>query len=642
MIPKHVIDHILEVAQVDEIISEFVHLKKRGANLLGLCPFHNEKTPSFTVSPGKGIYKCFGCGKSGSAITFLMDHEHFSYPEAIRFLASKYQIELEEEHIKADEQNAEDQLRESLFVINSFAQKYFSRQLSTHEEGKSIAKPYLFERGFTDHSIETFQLGYSLASWDAFYQEAKAQGFEDTYLVKAGVVAEKNNKYFDNFRGRIIFPIHNLTGRVIAFGARLLKSENNAPKYLNSPETDIYYKSKVLYGLYQARKEIAKQSECYLVEGYTDVISMHMSGIENVVASAGTSLTIDQIRLLGRFTKDITILYDGDEAGIKASLRGIDLILEQGLNVRVVMFPEGEDPDSYAQKNSAFELRNYIQQNKIDFLRFKTRLLMKGTGDDPIKKTTVINDIVHTLSKIPNAINRSVFIKECSQLMKVEERVLLSELNRIKRLELKKTFGPSMGAAPDQSNVATTKQTPNDALQDINSTWYQESLIIRLLLLYSDEKVSGEKNKNVRLFDLVINEINDEVQFEDELYAILLEEIKEQGADGKSINLNYFIEHAREDIREEVNYLISTPYHISDKWERIGVYVPEETTILSHWVIECINSLKMKAIIKELSIIHESIRSCPEDKFQQLMEEKLRLDDLKKKISERLGIVVIR
>ncbi|HNQ11766.1 MAG TPA: DNA primase [Bacteroidia bacterium] len=645
MIPKQIIDHILEVARVDEIIGEFVQLKRRGSNLLGLCPFHNEKTPSFTVSPTKGIYKCFGCGKSGSAIGFLMEHEHFSYPEAIRFLADKYQIEIEEEHIKVDAGNYDEQLRESLFVILSFAQKYFSTQLNEHSEGVSIALPYLQERGFDESIIQKFQLGYSLNKWDAFYDAAKKEGFEDEFLIKAGVIAEKNGKHFDNFRGRIIFPIHNITGRVIAFGARQLKKEANSPKYLNSPETDIYYKSKVLYGLHQARNSISKKNECYLVEGYTDVISMHACGIENVVASSGTSLTNDQIRLIGRFTKDICILYDGDEAGIKASLRGIDLILEQGLNVRVVTFPEGDDPDSFAKKHSAFELREYIEKNRIDFLRFKASLLMKDTGDDPIKKTTAINEIVRTLSKIPNSIDRSIYLKECSQIMLVDENVLISELNKIIRKELKKDFGPNMGAAVESSVDSTSNAAREMIYTALSPSEFQESIIIRLLLLYSDQNISSEKNKNVPLFDFVLNEIDEDIKFEDELYAYILEELKKIKSRGEPINLNYFIEHEREDVRDEVNSLISSPYQLSDKskYEKKGIYIPEEKEILPNWVIKGINSLKMKTIIKELKSVHAQIKECNDEiRLHELLEEKMRLDELKKRLSERLGIVVIR
>jgi DNA primase len=385
LIPKDTIQTIIETARIEEVVGEFVHLRKRGVNYVGLCPFHNEKTPSFTVSPAKGIYKCFGCGKAGNSVNFIMEHEHYTYPEALKFLAKKYNIEVEEEE-QTPEQIQQLNERESLYAVTEFARKFFTEQLLNTDEGKSIGLSYFKERDFTDKTIDEFQLGYSPDRWDAFTKAAKENGYEKQFLVKTGLTIDKDGKHFDRFRARVIFPIHNLTGRVIGFGGRILKKDDKKAKYVNSPESEIYNKSKVLYGIYFAKNEIIKKDNCFLVEGYTDVISLFQAGIKNVVASSGTSLTTGQIRLIKRYTPNITILYDGDAAGLKASFRGIDMILEQGMNVKVVLFPEGEDPDSYARTHRSVEVEDYITSQAKDFIRFKTSVLLEETQNDPVKK----------------------------------------------------------------------------------------------------------------------------------------------------------------------------------------------------------------------------------------------------------------
>ena len=404
----------MDSARIEEVIGDFISLKKRGANYLGLCPFHNEKTPSFSVSPSKGIYKCFGCGKSGNSVGFVMEHEHYSYPEALKFVAKKYSIEIEEEVLTPEMQQELDE-RESMFALNGFAAKYFAENLFQSEEGKSIGLTYFKERDFRESAIEKFHLGYAINKWEDYSKHSLENGYKKEVLVKTGLGIEKDNHVIDRFRGRVIFPIHNLTGKVIGFGGRILSSEKSTAKYINSPESEIYNKSKALYGIYFARNTMVKNDNCYLVEGYTDVISLHQAGIENVVASSGTSLTEDQIKLIKRFTPNITMLFDGDPAGIKASFRGIDLILEQGMNVKVVLFPDGQDPDSYVRAHRTTEVEEFIHDNAADFIKFKTNLLLDETVGDPAGRAKLIKDIVATIAHIPDGINRSVYIMNAAR-----------------------------------------------------------------------------------------------------------------------------------------------------------------------------------------------------------------------------------
>ncbi|OYX94261.1 MAG: DNA primase, partial [Sphingobacteriia bacterium 35-40-5] len=438
MIPKDTVDKIIETSRIEEVVGDFVSLKRRGTSMIGLCPFHNEKTPSFHVSVGKGIFKCFGCGKGGDSVRFIMEHEKATYPEALRYLANKYSIEIAEVENTPEEQAVNDR-RESLYIVSAWAAKFFQQQMLETDEGKSIGLSYFKERGFRDDIIKKFELGYSPDVWDALTQSAITEGYNIQFLEETGLTIRKENeKFYDRFRGRVMFPIHSFTGRVIGFGGRTLKTDKAVPKYVNSPESDIYHKSNVLYGLFFAKKSMRDEDNCYLVEGYADVLSVHQAGIENVVASSGTSLTIEQIRMIGRFTKNITILYDGDDAGIKASLRGLDMILEEGLNVKIVLFPDGDDPDSYVQKFGSAAFKSHIEGSKKDFILFKTSILLKDAGNDPIKRAGIIREVVESIAKIPDGIKASVFVRECSSLLQIEERVLISELNKIRLGKIKK------------------------------------------------------------------------------------------------------------------------------------------------------------------------------------------------------------
>ena len=454
MIDQPTIDRILDAANIVDVVSEFVTLRKRGINYVGLCPFHTDKTPSFYVSPAKNICKCFACGEGGTAVHFIMKHEQLNYFDALRYLAKKYNIEIQEREL-TDKEKQKKSDRESMLIVNSWAQQYFTTQLYEHVEGKTVGLRYFAERGFREDTIRKFQLGYSLDKRDALYKEATKNGYKKEFLEKTGlVIAYDNGGVNDRFRGRVIFPVHTLSGKVVAFGGRVLKKDEKTAKYVNSPESEIYHKSNELYGIYFAKQAIVKEDRCFLVEGYTDVISMHQAGIENVVASSGTALTQGQIRLIHRFTSNITVLYDGDAAGIKAALRGIDLLLEDGMNVKVVLLPDGEDPDSFARKHNASQFSEFIKQSETDFIRFKTRLLLDDAGTDPIKRSSLITDIIRTVAIIPDNIARSIYIRECSAMMEIDEQVLLNEVNKI-RLSKEERQNAQPQAAPPISNTAS-------------------------------------------------------------------------------------------------------------------------------------------------------------------------------------------
>jgi DNA primase len=501
MISKETIDKIMDTARIEEVIGEFVNLKKSGQSYKGFSPFVEERNPSFFVSPAKNIFKCFSSNKGGSVVTFLMEHEHYSYPEALRFLAKKYSIEIEEKEQSPEEKEKMDE-REALFQVNTMAQKFFSDQLLETDEGKSVGLSYFKEREYNTDIINKFGLGYSPGKWDVLTEHLLSEGYKLEYLVKTGVTIEKDDKKrYDRFRARVIFPIFNLSGRVVGFGGRILTKEENKPKYVNSPESEIYNKSSVLYGLNMAKSEIIRKDKCYLVEGYTDVISMHQAGFENVVSSSGTALTVDQIRLIKRFTKNITILYDGDEAGIMASFRGIDLILEQGLNVRIIMFPPDEDPDSYVRNHRTAETKDFLSQEK-DFIRFKTSLLLEGTKGDPVKKGGLIRQIVETISLIPDSIYRNVYIKECSTLLDTPEQILINELNKILRKKYKQDGHDPRDYYQDVEPV--TIPQPKDV--DYTNSEFQEREIIRLLLQYGTEEIELKKANETDSDSLQVNQ----------------------------------------------------------------------------------------------------------------------------------------
>jgi DNA primase len=647
----------MNAVRIEEVVGDFISLKKRGVNLLGLCPFHNEKTPSFNVSPVRGIFKCFGCGKGGNAVNFIMEHEHYSYPEALRYLARKYNIDIAEEE-RTPEFDQEQLERESLIAVTEYARKFFIQQLHETEEGRNIGLSYFSERGFTDEMIERFHLGYSPEGWRAFTDDALAAGYLQEKLEKTGLTVSGNDKLFDRFRGRVIFPIHNVAGKVIGFGGRILKTDAKTAKYLNSPESEIYHKSKVLYGLFQSRKSIAEKDVCYLVEGYTDVISMHQSGITNVVASSGTALTQDQIRLINRYTKNITILYDGDPAGIKASLRGINLILEEGMNVRVVLFPDGDDPDSFAKKNDTEEIVDYIRKNANDFIRFKTSLLLKEVGNDPIGRAGLIRDIVETIALIPDAIMRSTYVRECSNLMEIGEDVLLAELNKLIR---KKVMKDGSKENPSSSH-ATSDDLPLEELifdEKTNTsqgiTEHQEAELIRLLLNFADEQITfsaeteedGRKHKievNEQVKSVIIHDLEpDNIVFENKIYQTIFELFKQQVHEGKPHSENEFVHHQDAEISQTAAHFLTTRYPLS-AWDNKGIFVKSELMKLSHAVFSALYSMKIKHVERMSHANREAIKEASSNggDITPLLEHQMQLDRIKAALSEYLSIVVLK
>ena len=613
MISRSTIDRVFETARVEEVIGEFVQLKKAGSNFKGLSPFSDEKTPSFMVSPVKQIWKDFSTGKGGNAVSFLMEHEHYSYPEAIKFLAKKYNIEIEET-VQTDEQKEKMNERESMFLVSKFAKEYFHDILLNSIQGKSIGLSYFKERGFREEIVKKFDLGYCLDQWDSFTKEALDKGYDQKYLVNTGLTINKENKQFDRFKGRVLFPIHSMSGRILGFGGRTLKSDKKVAKYVNSPESEIYQKSKILYGIYHAKKEIAKQDNCFLVEGYTDVISMHQSGIENVVASSGTALTSDQIRLINRLTKNVTVLFDGDAAGIRASLRGIDLILEQGMNVKVITFPDGEDPDSFAKKQSSESLKKYLEDTAQDFINFKVSLLMKESNNDPVKKAGLIRDIVTSISKIPDSIQREIYVQECSRIMEVSERVLFSELAQLISKKIKDSNPIKQSQEPSFGIVK--KQT--EQVDEIDSLFILEKEIIRILLLFGNQetdfidlievqdeqgKVYFEKEKytNQVSKELYLNLQEDEVEFSNEIFRNIYYEMIHQLNQEDQIEIDAFINHSNSKIAEIVTSVLmdDEKYTLSD-WERKNIYVSESGEVLSKLVTDAILNLRRVLIDKKI------------------------------------------
>ena len=647
MIPKHTIDQIFEAAIIEDVVGEFVVLKKRGVNLLGNCPFHNEKTPSFTVSPAKGIYKCFGCGKAGNSINFIMEHEHYTYPEALRYLANKYQIEVEELE-ETDEQKQSANEKESLFIVSNFAANYFQQQLHETQEGKSICLSYFVERGFREDIIKKFQLGYNPDAWEAFTGEALKQGYQLEFLEKSGLTIVKDQKHFDRFKGRVMFPIHNLSGRVLGFGGRILKTDPKAAKYVNSPESEIYHKSNVLYGIYFAKKDIIAKDNCYLVEGYTDVISLHQAGVENVVASSGTSLTEGQIRLISRYTKNITILYDGDAAGIKASFRGIDMILKEGMNVRVVLFPEGEDPDSYAKKNSSSELTDYITKNAQDFIRFKTSVLITEVGNDPIKRTELIKDIVASISIIPDQIQRSVYIKECSSLLDIQENALINETNKLLRKKFTKNNNEELPITEENYTSFAEETHPEDET-DITH-WEDE--VIRLLIAFGDKTIEleglDEENKEQKHHVLISafiisNMITDELVFENETYQTIFNEYVVCMNEDKTPTHQDFISHQNPDINSIAIDVLSHKYQISENWERHSIFVNKEENQLNLAVLNTIYAFKLSKLNKITNQLQEDIKNAKNDEDSLiLLSQLLGYQSAKKQLAAKLGRIILR
>ncbi len=632
MIKQEVIDKVLETARIEEVVGDFVDLKKRGTSLIGNCPFHHEKTPSFHVSVSKGIYKCFGCGVGGDSLKFVMELEKFSYPEAIRYLADKYSIQIEEVERSPAQLAAQDK-RESLYVLSAWASKFFAEQLWKTEMGQVIGLNYFKERGYREDIIKKFELGYSPEEWTALVDKAQVAGFHPDYLAASGLAIERDDKsLYDRFRGRVMFPIHNLTGRVIGFGGRTLKTDKKVAKYVNSPESEIYHKSDVLYGLNFAKKAIMEEDNCYLVEGYADVLSVHQAGVENVVSSSGTSLTTGQIKLISRFTKNVTILYDGDEAGIKASLRGTDMLLEEGLNVKVLLFPDGNDPDSYVQKFGATAFKDYVKSNQQDFIFYKTNILLRDANNDPIKRAEVIRDVVESIALIPDEIKVSVFIRECSSLLDIEERILLAELNKIRLNRAKKAdkdaarktqspppntgmppFGMD-GPPPDffMTDDERAGLPPIESVEQpaqLTSEILQEREIVRILINYGDYLATWEGDGDIPVSGLLLGNISD-IEFKDKAAAYILNVYREAAEKYEIPDTKQFYSNSDPAIADLAINCVASKYSLSENWndDKRKIYVTQEYEHLKQLVVTAIYRIKKRKIEAEMHHIREEMK----------------------------------
>jgi DNA primase len=659
LISRSTIDKVFETARVEEVIGEFVQLKKSGSNFKGLSPFSEERSPSFMVSPVKQIWKDFSSGKGGNVVTFLMEQEHYSYPEAIRFLAKKYNIEIEETE-QSNEQKHQADERESMFIVTEFARDYFHTTLLENEQGKAIGLSYFKERGFSDETIKKFQLGYSLNEWEAFSSEALNKGYNLKYLESTGLTIVKDDllsstgtKQFDRFKGRVMFPIHSMSGRVLGFGGRILINDKKAAKYLNSPESEIYHKGNVLYGIYYAKQSIAKEDNCFLVEGYTDVISLNQAGVENVVSSSGTALSENQIRLINRLTKNVTILFDGDAAGMRASIRGIDLILEQGLNVKVVMFPDGDDPDSFSKKVSSQELKEYLKQNSKDFINFKVGLLMEEAQNDPVKKAGLIRDIVVSISKIPDRIQREVYIQECSRIMDISENVLFSELAQIDKKEQRDASSRPVQGKPTEPILQKTPQ-----YESINELQKYEREIIKILLLYGNNEVefvdyvAGEEPedndvqpiKKVQFSNMVSKEIylnlhDDEVEFTDETFQHIYYEIIYQLNQEETISIDMLVNHENNEVANLVTtILMDDERHVLSNWERKNIFTRSKKSDLSKMVLDSIYNIRRILIEQKINSLIADVGV--EEERDKIMESIVDYNNLKNRLFERLNRVI--
>lgn len=702
MIDQATIDRILDTANIVDVVSEFVTLRRRGVNYVGLCPFHSDKTPSFYVSPAKNICKCFACGEGGTAVHFIMKHEQISYFDALRYLAKKYNIEIQERELTEKEKRIKND-RESMLIVNSWAQQYFTSILENHQEGRSVGMRYFIERGFREDIIRKFQLGYSLNERDALYKESQKKGYKKEFLEKTGlIISYEDGRVNDRFRGRVIFPVHTLSGKVVAFGGRVLKKEKDAKtaKYVNSPESEIYHKSNELYGIFFAKQAIVKADRCYLVEGYTDVISMHQAGIENVVASSGTALTQGQIRLIRRFTNNITVLYDGDAAGIKAALRGIDLLLEEGMNVKVLLLPDGEDPDSFARKHNATQFTEFIQANETDFIRFKTKLLLDEAGNDPIRRSKLINDIVASVAIIPDNIARSVYIRECSSMMEIDEQVLLNAVNKIRldknqrnenKVKQQPEYSPVAPYRNDDVNdyvyppelasleVSDVPEVPADfpmappvvdlppsspvpqevplpeevtakaAAPQIRRSPYEpyEINLLRYIIRYGEQilfdYVDDETNERVqwRVAEYIKSDLEqDELTFYNPLFKRILDEAAEHCKDDNFVASRYFLAHQDQLISKLAANLMSEKYQLS-KYHTKYREIEDERDKLDQLVIKDIFALKDAYILRQIKEIQAKMKELQTsgnmDEAMELMRKLVRLNEIKNALSKELG-----
>ena len=656
MISKATIDIVFETARVEEVIGDFVNLKRAGSNFKGLSPFSEERSPSFMVSPAKGIWKDFSSGKGGNSVAFLMEHSHFTYPEAIRYLAKKYNIEIEETE-QTDQEKAITDVRESMYLVSEFAKNYFHNTLLNSEEGKAIGYSYFKERGFTNETIKKFSLGYSPEAWDAFTKEALGKGYKIEFLESTGLTIPREDRPFDRFKGRVMFPIESMSGRVLGFGGRILTNDKKAAKYLNSPESEIYHKSKVLYGIFQAKQSIAKLNNCYLVEGYTDVIQFNQSGIENVVASSGTALTPDQIRLINRLTKNITVLFDGDAAGLRASVRGIDLILEEGMNVKVCAFPDGEDPDSFAKKTSYEDLVLYLENNAKDFIQFKASLLMNEAKNDPIKKADLIRDMVVSISKIPDRIQREIYIQECSRIMDISEQVLQSTLAQLVQKDVSE-----VGKKQKQEQQAfevVKNENPLEA-EKVDILYRLERKIIEILLLYGNKgeefedtflrtNEEGEietvtEKKEYKVYQRIYLSLQeDEVELANPLFRDIFNDLINYYHHNESFSLEQYLMHLQVDFAQEVtDILMEDERVVLHDWVGQNIFPKSKSDTISQNVSETILTLRWYLVGKIIEELKNSILSEPNSDNTESLSLIMDYNMLIHSFSKKLGRVMSR
>lgn len=687
MISQSTIDAVFETARVEEVIGDFVNLKRAGSNFKGLSPFSDERSPSFMVSPAKGIWKDFSSGKGGNSVAFLMEHSHFTYPEAIRYLAKKYNIEIEEtEQTEAEKANTD--IRESMYLVSEFASKYFQDVLLNSEEGKAIGLSYFKERGFTNETIKKFNLGYSPETWDAFTKEALGKGYKLEFLESTGLTIPREDRPFDRFKGRVMFPIQSMSGRVLGFGGRILTNDKKAAKYLNSPESDIYHKSKVLYGIYHAKQSIAKQNNCYLVEGYTDVIQFNQAGIENVVASSGTALTPDQIRLINRLTRNITVLFDGDAAGLRASIRGIDLILEEGMNVRVCSFPDGEDPDSFARKNSHDELVAYLENNSKDFIQFKASILMNEAKNDPIKKADLIRDMVTSISKIPDRIQREVYIQECARIMDISEQVLTSTLAQLiqrdiadankKQKQEQRPFevvrnqppqaGTFSGGDPEDPRTGPPEgydypgdpgYYPQEQTQKVDILYGFERKVIEILLLYGsvvesfeDVYLKADEEGNVKevsekrqykVFEKIYLSLQeDEVQLSNVLFQNIYTNIIDFYNQNETFSLDKYLMHLEPEFAQEVTNILMEDERLTiHNWEGQNIFPKHKSETIEQNVSDTIFSMRWYLVSGIIAELKNSLLTNPQEDNSEILSMVIDYSKLLNNFSKKLGRVVV-
>ncbi len=665
MINQETIQRIMDATRIEEVIGEFVSLKRRGSNHIGCCPFHNEKTPSFAVSPAKGIYKCFGCGESGNAVGFLMKHEHYTYPEALRWLANKYNIEVEEEKL-TDEQIERNNERDALFHVSEFAQKYFASLLYENEMGVAVGLAYFHNRGLSDKVIKDFGLGYCLEEWDNFTRHARANGYSDNVLQKTGLtIFKEDGKVYDRFRGRVMFPIFSVSGRVLGFSGRILSKEKSSAKYVNSPDSEIYNKSHILYGLYQAKNAIARQDKCYLVEGNIDVISMYQSGVENTVASCGTSLTVEQVRLMRRYTKNVTVLYDGDAAGIKAAFRAVNMLFEEGMHVRVVLFPDGDDPDSYAQKYGSVQLQQYLSDNETNFILFKTKILAADIKGDPIRKAEVLGDIVRTIALVPDLMERTEYVTQCASLLHIPEETLQNELAKTLNRKLYESIKhkpdeadkdlprdeAAAGDVPAAEAPAPAQQQKPVAPFTINPAQSQENKIISLLLNFGNEIIampsksdSGDgQNEKYTVAQIVVGDLlGDRITFEDPVCQTIFNEYATRVNNGEAfIDPQIFVVSDNQQLRDTAVAMMMDDYSVSEKWREKHIVVPTKEERVAMDVEESLLTLKLKKLDVKIDDIDSQFNYLTDDNEKlMLMSQKMSLIAVRQKLGSALNRVI--